>query len=94
MKSYFNSLEYLQAWYASHCDGGWKHDHEWGIEITNMTDPGWLVKINLCLTGLEDEPMSEINIGSDSPEYLRCWVAEEERNGKTYWVFNGMGGAH
>jgi hypothetical protein len=36
---------WLQAWYVSQCDGDW--EHQYGISISTLDNPGWAVKIDL-----------------------------------------------
>ncbi|MEU1470579.1 Imm53 family immunity protein [Streptomyces sp. NPDC005761] len=38
-------VDWLQHWYASHGDGGW--EHEWGVTIGTLDNPGWTVMISL-----------------------------------------------
>ncbi|WP_431820885.1 immunity 53 family protein [Burkholderia sp. F1] len=42
-------LTVLQRWSASRCDGVWEHAH--GIEIANIDNPGWRVKIDGASAG-------------------------------------------
>ena len=44
-------LQWIQHWYASHCDGDWEHDY--GIRIYNVDNPGWSVVVDLIGTNLE-----------------------------------------
>ena len=46
-----DSLKWLERWYAAQCDGAWEHDE--GIKITSLDNPGWYVTINLIGTSLE-----------------------------------------
>ncbi|WP_445682235.1 immunity 53 family protein [Radicibacter daui] len=46
------AFEDLQAWYASRCDGQW--EHQFGIEIKTLDNPGWCIEIDLEGTGLEN----------------------------------------
>ena len=45
-------LTRLQDWYRSNCDGDW--EHEFGIMIETLDNPGWSVKIDLSETSLHD----------------------------------------
>ena len=36
---------WLQAWYVSQCDGDWEHQN--GISISTLDNPGWEVPIDL-----------------------------------------------
>lgn len=42
----------LQDWYISNCDGDWEHDY--GIQLQTLDNPGWLVRIDLTGTEKED----------------------------------------
>ncbi len=43
---------WLQAWYVGECDGDW--EHQYGIKIETLDNPGWSVTIDLVHTRLED----------------------------------------
>jgi len=45
-------LEWLQSWYTSQCDGDWEHQQ--GITIATLDNPGWSVEISLEGTVLAD----------------------------------------
>jgi hypothetical protein len=47
-----NILNWLQEWYLSQCDGEW--EHEYGVKIDTLDNPGWDIKINLQYTDFED----------------------------------------
>ncbi len=47
-----NAFEFLTHWYQSQCDGEW--EHEYGVKIETIDNPGWLVRIDLVFTNLED----------------------------------------
>jgi hypothetical protein len=77
-------LTELQNWYATQCDGDWEHQD--GIEIITLDNPGWRVAISLRDTRLADvvfEPIEE-NYANEA-EWLRCWVDERK--------FHAAGGA-
>ena len=42
----------LQLWFNSQCNGDWEHGT--GIAITTLDNPGWLIKIDLQGSDLED----------------------------------------
>ncbi|MCB9198135.1 MAG: immunity 53 family protein [Flavobacteriales bacterium] len=44
-------LQRLQLWYKNQCDGDWEHD--FGIKINTLDNPGWSLTIDLQLTSLE-----------------------------------------
>ena len=37
-------IEILQDWYTSQCNDTWEHSY--GIKITTLDNPGWLVEID------------------------------------------------
>lgn len=45
-------LNWLQQWYLSQCDEEW--EHEYGVKIETLDNPGWSIKIDLKYTALED----------------------------------------
>ena len=61
-----SSLLQLQDWYLDQCDGDWEHDY--GIEIGTLDNPGWSFKVNLQGTGLENIRFapSDHGVGSQS----------------------------
>ncbi|MGI8647441.1 MAG: immunity 53 family protein [Mycobacteriales bacterium] len=44
---------WLQAWYATQCDGDWEHGY--GVSISTLDNPGWWVRIELTGTLLADK---------------------------------------
>jgi len=45
-------IEQIQAWYAAQCNGDW--EHQYGISIDTLDNPGWCVTIDLTRTSLEN----------------------------------------
>ncbi|WP_309505466.1 Imm53 family immunity protein [Streptomyces phytophilus] len=44
-------LRALGAWYADQCDGDW--EHEFGVKIETLDNPGWLIQVDLPGTSKE-----------------------------------------
>ncbi|GIM89818.1 immunity 53 family protein [Paractinoplanes toevensis] len=44
-------LTWLQAWYATQCDGDW--EHEYGVSIETLDNPGWFLKLDLRETPMD-----------------------------------------
>jgi Immunity protein 53 len=40
----------LNRWYISKCDGNW--EHQYGINIATLDNPGWLVTVRLADTNI------------------------------------------
>ncbi|GIK59107.1 MAG: hypothetical protein BroJett015_47700 [Chloroflexota bacterium] len=72
----------IMQWYYAHCDGDWEHDE--GILIGTLDNPGWYLKINLEGTELEAKPFTEISQLEHEIEWHRCWVENKK--------FHGAGG--
>jgi hypothetical protein len=58
-----NMIQWLQEWYKSYCDGDW--EHQYGISITTIDNPGWDLKVDIINTDIEgleiDYQLIEIN---------------------------------
>jgi immunity protein 53 of polymorphic toxin system len=69
-----NELSELQEWYLSQCDGEWEHDH--GITIGSLDNPGWIVSISLVDTDLQGLTFAELSDLSPRHDWYRCWVED------------------
>lgn len=74
-------LKWLQKWYEYNCDGSW--EHMFGIKIDTLDNPGWLVKIDLEETILENKPFEEIHYDNGDHDWIWCRIKGN--------VFNGAG---
>lgn len=43
-------LGWIQNWFKDHCDGDWEHN--FGIQITTIDNPGWDVEIDISNTSI------------------------------------------
>ena len=77
-----NTLQELQQWYRSHCDGNW--EHAYGVKIDTLDNPGWSVTIELTGTELVGRPFSDVQRLEHETDWIHCRV----RDGK----FEGHGG--
>ena len=72
-----NELSELQRWYAAQCDGDWEHQQ--GVEIGTLDNPGWRVEIDLAGTSLEGITFREVKENYEhETEWLRCWIEENK----------------
>ena len=46
-------LRWLMRWYTDQCDGDW--EHQYGIKIDTLDNPGWLLTVDLQGTSLEGQ---------------------------------------
>lgn len=83
-------LAWLSKWYRDHCDGRWEHDH--GVQLETLDNPGWLLKVDLIGTRFEDratdqvvrrtgEPPSAANGNLGGPLWLECQIREKRFEG-------------
>jgi hypothetical protein len=79
-------LAWLQGWYAGYCDGEW--EHQYGIRIETLDNPGWLLHIDLNGTDLEGVEFAELvrQNPANVDDWVQCRVGDE--------VFTGAGGSH
>lgn len=64
-------LEFVQRWYLEQCDGEW--EHEFGVTIGNIDNPGWSIAIDLAGTPLEGRLLEYAISRDDQPEWVHCW---------------------
>jgi hypothetical protein len=77
-------LERLQNWYQSNCDGNW--EHQYGISIDTLDNPGWRLSIDLKETYLETFTFDNIQIERSENDWLICQIREDK--------FEGFGGIY
>lgn len=77
-----NLLTWLENWYLSNCDGDWEHDY--GISIQTLDNPGWIIKIKIVDTKLEARFFQKVNIERSESDWLYCSVEKG--------IFRGAGG--
>jgi hypothetical protein len=62
------SLTRLQNWYHSQCDGDW--EHQFGVHVETLDNPGWTVKIDLKDTEHEDREFAQIKVQRSEDDWL------------------------
>ena len=60
----------LQTWYLRQCNGDW--EHEFGIKIENIDNPGWRVLIPLERTDCENKIFEDVEIERSKTDWLHC----------------------
>ncbi|MGL5263779.1 MAG: immunity 53 family protein [Candidatus Rhabdochlamydia sp.] len=66
---------WLQQWYQSHCNGDWEHNN--GIQLSTLDNPGWTLDINLKDTKLENKNFQKINdIYRSEEDWIMCTVRD------------------
>lgn len=49
-----NPLQIIDDWFAQQCDGNWEHN--FGIKLQTLDNPGWNLDVDLEITQFEDVP--------------------------------------
>jgi hypothetical protein len=74
------ALDRLAQWYSAQCDGDW--EHEFGIELGTLDNPGWSLSIDLSETGLEGVPFAEVSDLESASEWITCKVVGQKFEGR------------
>lgn len=75
-------IDWLQQWYIAQCDGDW--EHEYGVKIENIDNPGWSLTIDLKGTDLEGFELQYTIQEKSTTEWRGYSVSNN--------VFKGVGG--
>jgi hypothetical protein len=78
-----NEIDNLQEWYLRYCNDDW--EHQYGVSIDTLDNPGWSLKIDLKGTDLEKEKMDPIEIHRSEED----WVVAR----RSEYVFEAFCGA-
>ncbi len=72
-----NELERLQKWYVNQCNEEW--EHTFGITISTLDNPGWLLEVDLTETELESRILNEVKIQrQDKDDWLGCVIHKKK----------------
>jgi Immunity protein 53 len=61
----------LQAWYSDQCDGDW--EHELGVEIGTIDNPGWRLAIDLTGTPVAGNVLERSITERSSEDWIHYW---------------------
>ena len=70
--SHRTPIERLQGWFLSACDGKWEHDK--GISIQTLDNPGWSLTIDLGATALSAATMKAYSHNHGEEDWVYCRV--------------------
>ncbi|GAA0463237.1 hypothetical protein Ade02nite_29950 [Paractinoplanes deccanensis] len=70
-----DALTWLQGWYATQCDGEW--EHEYGVSIDTLDNPGWSLRVDLRDTALEGRPFARREVHRGEHDWFIARVADE-----------------
>ncbi len=67
-------LTWLQGWFTANCNGDWEHDR--GISVHSLDNPGWRVRIELVGTALEGRGLVKDAIHRSEDDWLIVWIED------------------
>lgn len=67
-----NNLTWLINWFDRQCDGDW--EHQFGITIETLDNPGWSIKCSIQETELQDKKFKDISIERTENDWVFCVV--------------------
>lgn len=80
-------LDFILMWYSIHCNDEW--EHQFGISINTLDNPGWVCRIDLIGTVLENASFDCVLDGETDENYdamgnalgpwMNCRVNEEKQ---------------
>jgi len=68
-------IKRLQSWYKINCNGDWEHSY--GLNITNLDNPGWAVTIDLEETPF-DNSVFEKSIDNGESDWMTIKVKDKK----------------
>ncbi|MCK0473240.1 immunity 53 family protein [Halalkalibacter sp. APA_J-10(15)] len=84
------TLNWVERWYSSQCNGDW--EHEFGVRIETLDNPGWSVTISIENTDLRYKSFETVNIERDTNNWLHCKIDyHKERDGYHFFGYGGSG---
>jgi hypothetical protein len=78
------TLRWLAEWYGGRADGVWEHDY--GVTIETLDNPGWQVRIDLTGTSLSDRAFASEEY-EEKEHWARFWKDDQKH------VFHAVGDA-
>jgi len=75
-----DTLAALQKWYICQCNEDW--EHQFGVEIGTLDNPGWFLKIDLVDTNLSGKSLPDLayGVGEASEPSSNNWVSCKTEN--------------
>src|ERR1700730_2305746 len=67
-------LRRLERWYTKQCNGDW--EHQYGVKIESVDNPGWRVEIDLAETAWQDVTFAELRVRREKRDWIMCFKNE------------------
>jgi hypothetical protein len=75
------SIEFLQKWYKSQCDGVW--EKKYGITIETVDNPGWWIEIDLENTEHVNKKFEKQKQDLGDNDWFFCFVRDQKIQGSS-----------
>ena len=69
-------ISLLEKWYVDRCNGVW--EHQWGVKIGTLDNPGWTLDIDLNQTKAENRELEHTKIERTENDWIIYWVEKKE----------------
>lgn len=69
-----DDLSWLEVWFLNQTSGNWQH--EFGIKIETIDNPGWHVAIDLVDTPLNNKVFISVKADLSNADWMTCCVQE------------------
>jgi Immunity protein 53 len=73
-------ISWFELFYVGNCDGDWEHQS--GITITTIDNPGWSVTVDIEGTVLERASFSRVEIEKGERDWVQCWIQDSMWQGR------------
>ena len=77
-------FEWLNEWYRRQCDGDW--EHQYGIQMETLDNPGWSIEIDLAETELEARSFTTVQIERSEHDWVHLRI-----EGAKFLGYGGVG---
>ena len=69
-------LTWIEGWYTAQTDGDW--EHQFGLRIDTLDNPGWSVAIDVTETDLADRRFDRLEVHRSEDDWLVVWVGDSK----------------
>ena len=70
-----SDLSLLEKCYHQQCNGDW--EHQWGVKIGTLDNPGWAIAIGLQETRAEYQILDRVRIKRAEDDWINYWVEKK-----------------
>lgn len=78
------NIEWLEVWYKENCDGVW--EHQYGVTIESLDNPGWSVRIDLHETKYAGMQMVMVQQDNGGHDWIMCSISKDIFCGCGDWL--------